>query len=278
MRIAVTGAGGSLGGEVTRLLAAADEHDIVALARRPIQLSGVWTECADYRDLASIRAALSGVDRLVFVSSDGDAAKLLVHHHNLLRAAVDNGVAHVVALSSVDADLDSPFCYAVTNGFTERLLRDTGCSFSIARASIYTEFFMRWLSQARASGEIRLPAANGRMSLVSRSDVARCLAAMAAAPATGECHDITGPESLDVAAIAALTEQAWRVPIRYVELTPSAFNEEMAGAGEDPWWMYAFSTMFDSVREQRWDTVSGEVVRLTGRQPLSLRDVLTVRR
>lgn len=274
----MTGAGGSLGGEVTRLLAADGEHDIVALARRPIQLSGVRTECADYRDLPALRAGLNSVDTLVFISSDGDAAKLLVHHHNVLRAAVDNRIAHVVALSSTDADLDSPFCYAVTNGFTERLLRETGCSFSIARASIYMEFFMRWLNHARTSGEIRLPAADGRMSLVSRSDVARCLAALVVAPPTGDCHDITGPESLGVAAIAALTEQAWGVPIRYVELTPPVFTEEMARAGEDPWWMYAFSTMFDSVREQRWDTGSDEVVRLTGRQPLSLRDVLTARR
>jgi len=49
---------------------------------------------------------------------------------------------------------------------------------------------------------------------------------------------------------------------------------EMAAAGEDPWWMYAYSTMFASIREQRWAAVSGEVHRLTGRPPAEARTAL----
>jgi NAD(P)H dehydrogenase (quinone) len=49
----------------------------------------------------------------------------------------------------------------------------------------------------------------------------------------------------------------------------------MARAGDDPWWMYAFSTMFDSVREQRWAAVSDEVLRHTDRAPISVRTVLS---
>jgi uncharacterized protein YbjT (DUF2867 family) len=43
------------------------------------------TVVADYADVAALRAALSGVDTLVFVSSDGEAAKVLVHHENVVR-------------------------------------------------------------------------------------------------------------------------------------------------------------------------------------------------
>ncbi len=76
------------------------------------------------------------------VSSDGESALVLAHHQNLIEAAVGAGVSHVVALSSLDADLRSPFCYAVTNALTEQMLRDAGVGFSIARASIFTEFFL----------------------------------------------------------------------------------------------------------------------------------------
>jgi NAD(P)H dehydrogenase (quinone) len=69
---------------------------------------------ADYADLAALRRALRGIDTLVFVSSDGETAQLLIHHHNVVQAAVEGGVAHIIALSSLDADLESPFCYAVT--------------------------------------------------------------------------------------------------------------------------------------------------------------------
>jgi NAD(P)H dehydrogenase (quinone) len=239
------------------------------------QLLRISTATADYGDSVAIRAAFRGVDTLVFVSSDGEAAQVVLHHQNVIRAAAHSGVTHIVALSGLDADLSSPFCYAVTNGHTERLLLDSGCSISIARASLFTEFFMGLLLQARRSGQIRVPGADGQVSLVSRTDVGRCLAALAVAPPTGRHHDLTGPEALDFAAIAALSEHAWGMPIEYVDITPAEYCVELARAGEDPWWMYAYSTMFESVRQQRWASVSEEVFRLTGRPPRSVHDVLS---
>ena len=274
----MTGAGGQLGGQVVDLLAADERHEVVAVARRELSSAEhsrhVTVALADYMDEEALRAGLRGVDTLVFVSSDGEATKVLLHHENVIRAAADSGVAHIVALSGLDADLSSPFCYAVTYGHTERRLYESGCSVSIARASIFTEFFMRWLTKARAGGQIRLPAADGRISLVSQTDVGRCLAALAVAAPTGRHHDLTGPDSLDLAAIAALAEETWKVPIEYVDLPPAEYCIETARAGESPWWLYAFSSMFDSVREQRWAAVSAEVARLTGRPPMSVRSLL----
>ena len=279
MRIAVTGAGGRIGGQVVRQLAAPEEHEVVALSRRelpagqrPGHVSGA---VADYEDPAALRAALRDVDTLVFISSDGEIAQVIVHHYNLIRAAADSGVGHLVALSALDADLNSPFCYAVSYGHTERLLRDSGCAVSIVRASIFTEFFLGLLTPARTSGQVRLPAGDNRISLVSRADVARCLAALAVGMPTGHSHDITGPQSLDLVTIAALAEDEWGVPVRYVGLTPAEYRAEMARGGEDLWWQYAYSTMFDSIRQQRWSQVSGEVLRLTGRPPASVREVLS---
>ena len=278
MRIAVTGASGRIGGQVVQLLAAEQQHQVVALSRREL-LPGQWsssvsTRAADYADPQALGAAMRDVDTLVFVSSDGPVATVMVHHQNVIRAAAASGVGHIVALSGLDADLSSPFCYAVSYGYTERLLAESGCAVSIARASIYSEFFLGFLARARASGRLRLPAADGRISLVSRSDVTRCLAALALAPAKGRHHDITGSQSLDLDAIAAAGTREWGTPLTYVDITPGDHCVEMAVTGEDPWWMYAYSTMFASIREQRWAAVSGEVHRLTGRSPTPIRTAL----
>jgi uncharacterized protein YbjT (DUF2867 family) len=54
---------------------------------------------ADYADPVALRTALRGVETLVFVTSDGEAARVLLHHRNVIRAAADSGVGHIVALS-----------------------------------------------------------------------------------------------------------------------------------------------------------------------------------
>jgi NAD(P)H dehydrogenase (quinone) len=278
VRIAVTGASGQIGGEVVRLLAAGQQHKVVALIRRPPAAGqfpdGVQARQADYADEQALAAALDGADTLVLVSSDGPVADVIVHHRNVIRAAARRGVAHIVALSGLDAALDSPFCYAVGYGYTEQLLAESGCAVSLARASIYTEFFLGFLTRARASGQLRLPAGDGRVSFVSRDDVARALAALATATPASRPQEITGPEALDLDTLAALAQKEWATPVTYTAITPAELVADLAADGEDPWWIYAYSSMFASIRDHRWATVTTDTERLTGAQPTPVSTIL----
>jgi NAD(P)H dehydrogenase (quinone) len=264
MRIAVTGGTGRIGGRVAQLLADTGRHEVVALSSRT----------GPYDDPSALRAALDGVQTLVFVSSDGEAARVIVHHRNVVQAATDCGVGQVVLLSGLDAAPDSPFCYAFTNGDTERLLRATGRPYPIVRASLFAEFFLSLVRQVGTGGPdgaVALPAADGRVSLVAREDVARCLAALALGEPTHRHHDVTGPDSLPVGAVAAAAGY------RYADITPAEFAGTLLRLGEEPWWTYAYSGMFDSIRQRRWQATSDAVTDLTGRPPVSLPQVLTRR-
>jgi NAD(P)H dehydrogenase (quinone) len=257
MRIAVTGGTGRVGRRVAQRLTDGGAHEVVALSSRT----------APYDDPSALRAAFEGVDTLVFVSSDGEAARVIVHHRNVLDAASRCGVGHVVLLSGVDVAADSPFCYAYTNGDTERLLRAAGLPHSIVRASLYTEFFLSLMRQVGADssdGTVALPAADGCVSLVARDDVADCLAALALGEPTNRHHDVTGPDSLGVDAVAAA------IGYRYANATPAEFAATLLRLGEEPWWIYAYTSMFAAIREHRWETTSGAVSEITGRPPRPL--------
>jgi NAD(P)H dehydrogenase (quinone) len=128
---------------------------------------------------------------------------------------------------------------------------------------------MRQVSTGGLDGAVALPAADGRVSLVAREDVARCLAALALGEPTNRHHDVTGPDSLPVGAIAAAAGY------RYTDTTPAEFAGTLLRLGEEPWWIYAYSTMFDSIRQRRWEATSDAVTDLTGRPPVSLPQVLT---
>ena len=273
VKIAVTGAAGGLGGQVVRLLAGQTAAEVVAISRRPAAFPPrVIARTADYADRRALRSGLADVDTLVFISSDGEGSRVLAHHLNVVSAARACGVAHIVALSSVDADVDSPFCYAITNGLTEQAIRDGG-GFSIVRASIFTEFFRQFLLPARTTGQVSLPAGNGRIGLVARSDVGRCLAALASRGPTGRCHEVTGPAALDTAAIAATAAKTWGRSVTHRPISAAAYLAQLA-ATEEPWWAYAYTSTFASIRQQRWDRVTAEVQHLTGRSPQPLSAIL----
>ncbi|NUR71029.1 MAG: NAD(P)H-binding protein [Hamadaea sp.] len=254
MKIAITGSTGRVGGRVAqRLLESSTESvaesQIVRLTRRD----------APYEDVSALRAALKGVDTLVFVSSDGEAARMIAHHQNVLQAAADAGVGHVVLLSGLDSALDSPFCYAYTNGFTEQMLRGSGLGYSIARAGLFAEFFGGLVRQVAADGTVRLPTGGCSVSLVARDDVADCLAALALAGPTNRHHDLTGEQSLSGADVAAAAGYAFE------ECPEAEFAASLTLGGEEPWWVYAYTSMFAAIRQNRWSAVSDEVNRLLGR-------------
>jgi len=253
VRVAVTGARGRVGGEVVRLLTAAPDVDVLALTRA----------VADYDDGPALLRALAGVETLVLVSSDGESDRVLQHHLNLAGAVAVSTVSHVVLLSSVDRDVDSPFCYARVNGLTEQALATAADAVTVVRASIYAEFFAVLLDGASAGGELRVPAADARVSLVARDDVAGCLAACALRAPSGT-HEVTGPVSWSMDEVAAARGMT------YSPVSEAEFAAEVAHR-ETPWWAYAYTSMFASIRERRWEAVSDGVDRLTGRAAATVR-------
>jgi NAD(P)H dehydrogenase (quinone) len=275
--IAVTGASGNIGGAVVSGLLDAGRTNVIALARNPARLgarqSGAAVRRADYDDRAELAAALAGVETLIFVSSDGEAAQMLVHHINVLDAAADSGIDRIVYLSILDVAPGSPFCFAPVHRETERMLRDRGIPHTTVRASIYSEFFTRWINKESASGPLALPMGTGRVSLVSRRDVARCLVACGLRNQEG-LQLVTGNHSYDLAELAALTEKFTHASIKVNDVDLTDFCERLLREGVSPWWSYAFTSMFGSIREHRFEIVTDDVVKLTGQSPTPFCDVV----
>ncbi len=277
MSVAVTGARGNIGSKVVDLLARSVDMEVVAVVRRPMSETrfqqNVRSALADYSDSAALKAAFAGSETLVLVTSDGDSASCLSHHRNMVAAAVDVGVSRIVALSSLDADERSPFCYAKSNAFTETMVLESGLNVAIARASIFAEFFKEWPIAACRTGDCRLPAGDGRISLVSRDDVARSLASLATEAQPGT-YDITGPESLDLTTIVSQASQRFGLHIRYTDITPLEYAIETTKTGLESWVVYAYCSFFQSIREHRWASVSDGVYKLTKRSPVAFREIL----
>ena len=240
---------------------------MVALARRPHAVPAaarLTVRPADYDDPPSLRDALSGVHTLVFVSSDGVAESMRRHHEHVVAAAIDAGVEHVVYTSIVDVSPDSSFYYAAVHRETEALLAESGLGHCLARTSIFADFFVStWIAPALDEGTLELPAAAGRMSLLSRDDAARALAVAAVSRCKG-ILGLTGPAALTAGEVCRITHAESGRPLRYVALEAEAYRQRLARERTPGWLIEAFTSMFASVEEGRFEVISTDVPRLTG--------------
>lgn len=276
MTVAVTGAAGAIGSRVVRALSR-EGRSVTALVRdveRCPTGPGVRPALSDYADPDSLDQALGGADALVFIGSDGEADRMLAHHHNVVAATRRAGVRRVVFLGSQHADEGSSFCYAHTYATTERWLREAFEDLVVVRAGLYAEFLGSWLADAGRSGVLSLPMPTGVVAPIAKADVAASLAAALTASSAGSCHVVTGAETYDHAGLARLASRRGSRTVESRPVSASEFVQRMLVAGESPWWRYAFETMFAAVEEGRFGTTTDDLTTLTGRRATAFGDVL----
>ncbi len=279
----VTGASGHLGRRVIELLLEAQAGTIVATTRSPEKLAdlstrGVLVRQADFNDPASLSAAFVGVDRLLLISTDalGEPGLRLSQHRAAVKAAEEAGVSHVVYTSLVGPGPDSPVLFAPDHYGTETALADSTLDWTVLRNNIYAEILLGSLGQAMQTGQLFSAAAQGKTAYVTREDCARAAAAALAAPFNGRrTLDITGPEALSQADLAALATQIAGKPITYVPLELEQLIQGMVGAGLPRPIAEIYASIDTAMAQGQFDVVSNGVEELTGTKPTSVIEFLT---
>lgn len=273
--LAVTGSTGVIGGLVAGFLA--EDHQAQRLLVRAIerapQLAGATPVPFDYADRDLAMRALDGVSTLFMVSLKEGPQRIL-QHKALIDTAVAAGVKHIVYTSFIDASPESTFTLAHDHYETEQYLRASGVNFTILRYNFYSNFLPNFVD----NGVLRGPAGDGRLSAVAREDVARSAAAVLAAPEAhvNKTYTLTGPEALTMAEIAQTIGNVSGTPVKFVnETVAEAYESRRAWPAED--WEYdSWVTTYTAIARGELERVSGDVELLTGRPPLTFREVLAL--
>lgn len=273
--LAVTGSTGVIGGLVAGFLA--EDHQAQRLLVRSIerapQLEGATPVAFDYADPDLAMRALDGASTLFMVSIKEGPQRIL-QHKALIDTAVAAGVEHIVYTSFIDASAESTFTLVQDHYETEQHLHASDVNFTILRYNFYSNFLPNFVD----NGVIKGPAGDGRLSAVAREDVARSAAAVLANPEThvNKTYTLTGPEALTMAEIAQTIGDVTGTPVQFVnETVAEAYESRRAWPAED--WEYdSWVTTYTAIAHGELERVSGDVELLTGRPPLTFREVLTL--
>lgn len=285
-RLLVTGASGNLGSKVVELLAGSGTKNLVAASREPGGLAawaeqGIETRRADFDDPAGLAKAFEGIDRLLIISTDaiGQPGVRRRQHLAAVEAAVAADVGQIVYTSMPKPEPGSLIPFAPDHFDTEQAIEASGVPFTILRVNWYMENLHLSLPSVLASGKWFSAAGDGRVGHVAREDVARVAAAALAGEGPGKGrYDITGPEALSTAEIAAIAGEVFDRDIDVVPVSDDALAEGLTAAGV-PGELVPLLVAFDAnTRAGRVDIVSDGVAQFTGKSPQSLRDFLSANR
>jgi NAD(P)H dehydrogenase (quinone) len=280
----VTGATGHVGSAALRSLAAAHPGQRLAGLVRDVGRAcgrlpaSVELRTADYDDASALITAMNGVDRLLWIASDGAGPDVLRHHANVLGAAVAAGVGHIVFTSIIDIDPVSAFYFTPVYREAERALAHSGCHCTVLRCGLYADFLLeQWLEPALAAGLLTVPAGEAAVAPVCRDDVAQAAAAALSAPRPpGGVLQLTGTRSWTFAQIAQAASDVHQTPVRYVPMAPAEYLLQCWARLRDPW-PHAFSSLFASIRQGRYAAVSADSHVVLARPATPLDDFLRAR-
>jgi len=275
--IAITGATGNIGGAVARALAADGTpfRMVVRDAARAPELPGAEVAVATYADADAARAAFADVD-VLFLVSGAEARDRLDQHRTVIRAAADAGVRHVVYTSFQGAAADATFTLGRDHFWTEQAIRDTSMAHTFLRDSFYLDFVEDLVGE---DGVIRGPAGEGAMAAVARADVARVATAVLREPSRhlDRTYDLTGPAAITLEQAASVVSEVRGRPVSYHrESLEEAYASRQRWQPE-PWQADAWVSTYTAIADGSLRKVSGDVERVTGRPPMTLRQVLEAR-
>ena len=262
--ILVVGASGTVGSELSRLLAAQGESLVKATSRAPASADQV--QC-DVVSRSGLHAAFEGVDRAFLLAPPGHA-----NQDELLAPLIDEararGLKKVVLMSAMGANADdnAPLRKA------EKRLQASGLRYNIIRPNWFMQNFNTfWIQGILQQGKILLPVGAAKGSFIDARDIAAVAAKLLKSDGfANQDFDLTGAIALDHDAMAAILSRETGKAIAFQDITPEAMLEGLLGAGVPKDYAAFLVLILGFFKAGHSERTTDAVVQILGRAPGTL--------
>ena len=242
--ILVTGGTGGLGRRVVARLHSAGRSVRVFSRRAQPSSDGVEYLVGDLTTGEGLEAAVRGATVVVHCATTGKIKEDTAQTENLVRAAKDAGVRHLVNISVVGADripvktaVDrSMFAYFASQLAKERVIAGSGLPWTNLRATQFHDGFILLMVRPMSKLPLIPVPAGFRFQPVDADEVADALVELALGAPAGQAPDVAGPKIYEADYIfrSYLRAIGKRRPIVPVKMPGGAAAAIRAGANLAP--------------------------------------------
>ena len=179
-------------------------------------------------------------------------------------------VRHVVKLSGIIPDLDSPFRFARMHGEIEQRLEASGMAFTHLRAGEFMSSYFRQVPSIVGRGILALPMEDARIASIHIGDIAEVAAAVLTTPGhDGKTYPLTGPEALSMDEVAEKLSAVTGKTIRHMNVDPEEAKQAQLARGLPPYLVDGLVELFAERRKGKESEVWQTIETVFGWRPTS---------
>lgn len=267
-KILVTGATGNVGSALINTLRqsvrAADVVAAVHAGGRAVD--GVASRTVDFADVGSLQNAMDGIGTLFLLLPL--AEPMVSWTKNAVDAAKKAGVKHIVRLSGVGAESNSPYVILSTHGEADDYVKASGLAYTILQPVSFMQNFVNYNSHSiKQDGAFYQAQADGKVSFIDVRDIGDVAAAIVQNPTPhrNKTYTLTGPQALSNEEVALKISDAIGAPVNYINVPPEAAIQAMQNMGMPQWTVDALASLNELIRKGHSSQVTGDVSTVLGR-------------
>jgi uncharacterized protein YbjT (DUF2867 family) len=267
--ILVTGATGTIGREAVKqlVLAKAQVRAGIYNSKEAEKLNLVGAEQVpfDFETLESITAALNGVEKVLLITPFTD--KMAQYTKTFVHAAQNAGVKHILRISMMNADLNSPSHALRLHAECEEIVKNSGIPYTIIRPNWFMQDFLNYASSIKSPGVYRAPInLKGSISFVDVRDVAN-ICALALVNNGGGEYTLTGPQTFTYRQVEDNFAFILVKRVIFKEMKDEEFQNTMRGYGLSDWQINSLLELYDEAEKGIFMEIIPTTAEILGRKP-----------
>ena len=277
MNILLTGATGHLGTHITEQAIEAQIPHFHIGVRNTNKVPDEWTQSVnvrmlDYFDKDKMVKAFENIDLVIFIPSIiHPSFKRLPEVENLVAAAQEAQVSHIMFIGYYADQHNNPFHMSPYFGYAERLLASSPIDYTYVRMAMYMDPLVPYLPELKERGKLIYPVGEGKINYISRADIAKGIVALIQQPEKWGQRYLLAGYSYTMNELADILSEVANSPIQYDPVTREEFGEmydEPQGFGP------LLASMYQAGEMGLLDQTSDDFERLTGERPMPFKDYL----